>query len=166
VQKVGERHYWEDWAKSIADIAQRQIERITQMVADGKVAEKFASFLAEMQASIDSSITKERAIEMLAQHSITAPVFDALFADYAFAKNNAVSVAMDIMLDMIGQDTETEAEKQELKGFYDSVRRRAEGIDNAAGRQQVIIELYNSFFKAAFPKMADQLGIVYTLLRL
>ena len=29
-------------------------------------------------------------------------------------------------------------------------------------RQRVIIELYDQFFKSAFPKMAKQLGIVYT----
>jgi predicted helicase len=42
------------------------------------------------------------------------------------------------------------------------VRVRAEGIDNHAGRQQVIVELYDKFFKTALPKTADALGIVYT----
>ena len=45
---------------------------------------------------------------------------------------------------------------------YDSVKKRASGIDNAEGKQQIIIELYNKFFKTAFPKLAERLGIVYT----
>jgi predicted helicase len=39
---------------------------------------------------------------------------------------------------------------------------RAAGIDNAEGKQRIIIELYDKFFKTAFPKMVEQLGIVYT----
>lgn len=46
--------------------------------------------------------------------------------------------------------------------FYESVKERAAGIDNAEGRQKVIVELYDKFFKNAFPRMADKLGIVYT----
>lgn len=53
-------------------------------------------------------------------------------------------------------------ESDTLQKFYDSVRKRAEGIDNAEGKQKIIIELYDTFFKMAFPKMAEQLGIVYT----
>ncbi len=39
---------------------------------------------------------------------------------------------------------------------------RAEGIDNHEGRQRVIVELYDKFFKTALPKTANALGIVYT----
>ena len=42
------------------------------------------------------------------------------------------------------------------------MRRRASGVDNAEGRQRIVIELYEKFFKEAFPKMAESLGIVYT----
>jgi len=49
-----------------------------------------------------------------------------------------------------------------LEKFYESVRMRAAGIDNAEGKQRIIIELYDKFFKTAFPKMVEQLGIVYT----
>ena len=50
----------------------------------------------------------------------------------------------------------------ELAEFYASVRRRVEGIDNAEGKQRVIVELYERFFKVAYPKVAESLGIVYT----
>ena len=165
VKKVGSRPYWEDWAKSVAQIAEQQIESITEIVASGETKEAFYSFLAEMKASIDTSITAERAIEMLAQHSITAPVFDALFENYEFAKRNTISIAMDLLLEQLRSVGGLENRLDELQKFYKSVRERADetrGIDNAEGRQRVIIELYNNFFKAAFPKMTEQLGIVYT----
>ena len=42
------------------------------------------------------------------------------------------------------------------------MRRRAEGIDNPEGRQRVALELYDRFFRAAYPRDAERLGIVYT----
>ena len=53
-------------------------------------------------------------------------------------------------------------ESETLQKFYQSVRKRAEGIDNAKAKQRIIIELYDTFFRTAFPKMVEQLGIVYT----
>jgi len=55
-----------------------------------------------------------------------------------------------------------EKERAELADFYRSVRTRAEGIDNLAGRQHIVKDLYEVFFRKAFPKAADRLGIVYT----
>ena len=162
VQKVGDRRYWEEWAQSVAQIAERQTEQITNAVQDPETKKTFEMFLQEMKTSIDASITADRAIEMLAQHIITAPVFDALFDKYAFAKHNAVSKAMDFMLNELRQKGELTRDTEELQSFYDNVRKRAKGIDNAEGRQSVIIELYNTFFKTAFPKMTQMLGIVYT----
>jgi len=98
---------------------------------------------------------------MLAQHIITKPIFEALFENYSFEKNNPISEAMQKMLNHLeGESVADESEK--LQRFYESVRKRVEGIDNAQGKQRIIIELYDKFFKNAFPKMAEQLGIVYT----
>jgi len=55
-----------------------------------------------------------------------------------------------------------EEDVKTLESFYESVKMRASGIDNAEGKQKIIIELYDKFFKTAFPKMVEQLGIVYT----
>ncbi|MCL2500243.1 MAG: DEAD/DEAH box helicase family protein [Defluviitaleaceae bacterium] len=162
VKKVGSKPYWEEWAKSVADIAERQIAHITEAVQTEGMEETFNEFLIEMRSSIDSGITPERAIEMLAQHMITAPVFDALFENYAFAKNNAISIAMDLLLDELRQKSNLAEDTKELQAFYDTVRMKAKGIDNAKGRQKVIVELYNNFFKTAFKKMTEMLGIVYT----
>ncbi len=161
VDKVGERHYWEDWAKDIARIADRHVTRIKAALKDPEKQAAFQEFTAELRASLNPGVTDTDAIDMLAQHIITKPVFDALFKDYAFAEHNPVSKAMQRMLDVLG-DQGLDAESKTLKGFYDSVRVRAEGIDNHEGRQRVIVELYDKFFKTALPKTADALGIVYT----
>lgn len=91
---------------------------------------------------------------MLAQHLITKPVFDALFKDHSFAEHNPMSLAMQKVLDALNEhhlDKETDT----LNSFYESVRMRAEGINTAKGKQSIILTLYDSFFKNAFPRMTE-----------
>lgn len=162
VKKVGDRRYWEQWAQNVAEIAERQIDRITRLVRDNpEHSEAFGKFLAGLQRNINPGIDQEQAIEMLSQHIITKPVFEALFDGYSFVKNNPISTSMQSMLDLL-ESQAIEKDTEALQKFYDSVRKRASGIDNAEGRQRIIIELYDKFFKTAFPKMVEKLGIVYT----
>lgn len=163
VQKVGDRRYWEQWAQDVAIIADRQIERIKYLI-DEKNDQRtaFDRFLVGLQMNINPSINEEQAIEMLAQHIITQPIFDALFEGYSFVKSNAVSIAMQGMIDALEEGSNLAEQDETLQRFYDSVRKRAAGIDNSEGKQKIIIELYDKFFKTAFPKMVEKLGIVYT----
>lgn len=161
VQKCGDRRYWEDWAKNIAKIAERQITAINDLLDKGIGLEEFQLFLSGLRENTNPAITEADAIEMLAQQFISRPVFNALFEKYQFAENNPVSKTMNDMLDIVHDNTNA-ADLRELDRFYHSVKDRAQSIDNAAGRQQVVVELYDKFFKQAFPKMSEKLGIVYT----
>ncbi|MFG0243804.1 MAG: DEAD/DEAH box helicase [Phycisphaerales bacterium JB054] len=163
VKKVGDRAYWATWASDIARIAEQHITRIKALVKDkdAPYADDFAKFLKSLQDSLNPAVTADEAVEMLAQHLITRPVFDALFAHYAFTEHNPVSQSMQSMLDKLDEQAVSK-EAETLEKFYASVRDRAAGLDNAEARQRVIIELYDEFFKNAFPKMAERLGIVYT----
>ncbi len=163
VLKCGDRRYWESWAKDVAVIAERHTTRLKALLDSGEKRHKaaFADFLAGLRENLNPSISADDAIEMLSQHLITRPVFDALFANYAFTQQNPVSIAMQTMLDTL-EDQALEKETAALQKFYASVRERATGIDNAEGRQRIVIELYDKFFRTAFPKVAERLGIVYT----
>ncbi|MBT6937201.1 MAG: DEAD/DEAH box helicase, partial [Candidatus Marinimicrobia bacterium] len=162
VQKVGDKRYWEQWAKDVADIVQRQYDRINKLVVDDDQHRKvFDEFLDGLKKNINPSISKEEAVEMLSQHIITKPVFDALFEGYSFVENNSISISMQSMLDLL-ESHAVEKDTRLLHKFYESVKMRVSGIDNAEGKQKIIIELYDKFFKTAFPKMVERLGIVYT----
>lgn len=163
VKKCGTRTYWEDWAHDVARIAEVHVTRIKAAVEAAGSEEKgaFDHFLAEIQDDLNDSITAGEAIEMLAQHLITKPVFEALFEGYSFAASNPVSQALQGVLDVLDRQ-HLEKEAQSLQSFYDSVRTRAAGVEDAAGKQKIIVELYDRFFRTAFPKMSDRLGIVYT----
>jgi len=164
VEKCGNRHHWEDWANDIAKIAQTHIDRIKAVLEDAnqpKAREAFDAFAHELRDDLNDKVSDGEIIEMLAQHLITKPVFDALFADYSFASHNPMSKAMQAVLDMLHEQN-LGKEADTLQAFYDSVKLRAEGIDSAQGKQKIIVELYDKFFRNAFPKMTERLGIVYT----
>lgn len=161
VKKCGSRQYWELWAKDIAEIATRHIQEINILLENPEIAKKFAVFLKALQMNLNSSIQQSDAVEMLAEHMITKPVFDALFEGYEFVKHNPVSQMMEEMLAVLNEKA-LDKEQETLDKFYASVRERAKGIDNADGKQRIIIELYEQFFKNALPKQVQKLGIVYT----
>ncbi|WP_418861701.1 DEAD/DEAH box helicase [Streptococcus sp.] len=162
VQKVGDRRYLEDWSKDVAEIARRHIqgiEIILKQNQESKVA--FDKFLRSLQHNINESINQDQAIEMLCQHLITLPIFDTLFGEYGFVNNNPVSSAMEQIIEELSQYG-FEKEQKELQPFYDSVRLRAEGIDNAQAKQKIIITLYDKFFSTGFKSTTERLGIVFT----
>ncbi|TBG89600.1 damage-inducible protein [Rhizobium leguminosarum] len=163
VKKCGRRTYWEDWATDIGRIAQTHITRIKALVKRPESSERkaFEEFLGELRDDLNDSISEDEAIEMLAQHVITKPVFEALFEGYNFTKENPVSRAMQGVLDVLDEHN-LEKESESLRKFYADVKIRASGIDNAEGKQKIIVELYDKFFKNAFPKLQEKLGIVYT----
>lgn len=161
VEEVGDRQYFEHWAKDVADVVPRIQERIRVVVSDGQALTEFNSYMVGLREIIHDGLTEDEGIEMLAQHMVTRRIFNAMFGSDDFAKQNPVSAALDGVLENLrayGLDTELTG----LEGFYRSIERRVEGLDSHDARQPVISELYGTFFKKAFPKMADRLGIVYT----
>ena len=164
VDKCGNRHHWEDWANDIAKIARTHIDRIQGILENPvNTQEKaaFNAFAAELRDDLNDSISDGEIVEMLAQHLVTKPVFDALFDEYSFASHNPMSKAMQGVLDAL-HEHHLAKEADTLERFYTSVRQRAAGIDNSQGKQKIIVELYDKFFRNAFPKMTERLGIVYT----
>lgn len=164
VEKCGNRHHWEDWANDIAKIARTHIDRIQGILenpANTQEKAAFNAFAAELRDDLNDSISDGEIVEMLAQHLVTKPVFDALFDEYSFASHNPMSKAMQGVLDALNEH-QLAKEADTLEKFYASVRQRAAGINNAQGKQKIIVELYDKFFRNAFPKMTARLGIVYT----
>lgn len=163
VERCGTRDYWENWAKDIAKIAQAHITRIKAIVFNSGTKERqlFEEFVAEIRDDLNPSITEEQAVEMLAQHLVTKPVFEALFKDHKFTEENPVSKSMQSILTALSAHR-LEKESDSLQKFYDSVKRRAADIETTTGRQTLILELYERFFSYAFKSMTERLGIVYT----
>ncbi len=164
IKKLGNRRDWEDWAQDVGEICSRQVEHIKAMVGDDASPENrkaFADFKAELIAATRVKLSDEDVVEMLAQHIVIKPVLDELFRGYPFTEKNAIASAMTKMLERLDQDGLTRT-NDELQDFYQSVGFRMQNVTSVSDRQKVIVDLFDRFFKVAFPKQQDKLGIVYT----
>lgn len=161
-KKLGDREYWAEWAKGIGQVALRLIARINALIdSNPALAKEFGRFLKGLQDTLNPTVSREDAVEMLAQHILTLPVFQALFADSDFPNRNVVGRALQGIvdkLDAVAVASETEG----LEKFYDNVRERVALAKSDKSKQDIIRNLYDTFFNNAFPRMAERLGIVYT----
>ena len=162
VDKVGTRNYWEGWASDVGKVTLDILAHMRDIIERNRIVQaEFDRFVAGLKENINDTIDREQAAEMLGQHIVIGPIFDALFADYQFNENNAVSKTMARMVDTLheyglGKDTTV------LRTFYASIKNQIGDIVTPKGRQQLIKDLYNRFFAVAFKKTVDRLGIVYT----
>ncbi|MDR3152719.1 MAG: DEAD/DEAH box helicase family protein [Deltaproteobacteria bacterium] len=174
VRKVGSRSDILVWAAEVGQIAKGYIERIRLLVEEpGRHKDEFARLLEDLKNNLNPQVDSEEAIRMLAQHMVTKPVFEALFENYSFASLNPVSRSMEGMVKLLELQS-LRKDAGPLERFYDKatgritaldvarVKEFVTGIDNAAARQKLIVELYDSFFKVAFPDVVERLGVVYT----
>ena len=166
VQKVGNRMYWDDWSDSIAEIANKYIALIRAQIdpelGDSPAANEFKRFVQGLRANLNPAVSEQQAVEMLAQHLVTKPVFDALFENHEFTAENPISQAMQAMVECFNQNAAFERERETLSSAYASIQMRASGLKSATAKQNLIKDLYDKFFKKAFPTMAEKLGIVFT----
>jgi predicted helicase len=161
-KKLGDREYWSEWAKSIGQVAERLIARIRALLkADSAIAREFSVFLKGLQDTLNPAVSEAEAIEMLAQHTLTLPVFQALFAGSEFPDNNVVAKALQKIVARIDAAA-VNSEAEGLDKFYENIRERIALAKSDKSKQDVIRNLYDTFFNNAFPRMAERLGIVYT----
>ncbi len=177
VEKVGSRNYIENWAKEVADLAIKEYDRINNLISKNlKTQNIFNKFLKSLHRNVNPTITKEQAIEMLTQQMITKPIFEALFGDENLSKANGISKDLQNVITHLEKasisDSTTEEQKiyKKLDEFYRYVKNRVAHLNDSSlsyaqkktARQEIIKELYGKFFKTAFPRVQEQLGIVYT----
>lgn len=162
VEKCGTRIYWESWGGRVGQIARTYIARISALIErEGDYRREFDRFAGTLRRNLNPGLSDEQCITMLAQHLVTAPVFQRLFADYRFLSNNSITRSMQTMVERL-RSSATDRENDELKEFYRTVDEQVERVETLDGKQRVIKTLYESFFKQAFPLTVEQLGTVYT----
>ena len=161
-KKLGDREYWSEWAESIGQVAERLTARIEALIDSNQLlAADFTHFLKGLQDTLNPAVSRDDVVEMLAQHILTLPVFQALFADTGFLDSNAVGKAMQDIVDRL-DTAAVNSETEGLTAFYENVRERIGLAKSDKSKQDIIRNLYDTFFHSAFPRMAKRLGIVYT----
>ncbi|GAA7842031.1 DEAD/DEAH box helicase family protein [Helicobacter pylori] len=154
--KLGDRNYWENFTKKTGNIA-RTLNNRLKMIFD-KNPEIFSNFLDSLRVNIHQSIKEDEALDMITSHIITKPIFDAVFGDNI---QNPIAKALDKMVQKLST-LGLEGETKDLKNLYESVKTEAVRAKSHKSQQELIKNLYNTFFKVAFKKQSEKLGIVYT----
>ncbi|MGL2471366.1 type ISP restriction/modification enzyme [Helicobacter pylori] len=154
--KLGDRNYWENFAKKTGNIARTLNHRLKDIFE--KNPEIFHGFLDSLRGNIHQSIKEDEALDMITSHIITKPIFDAIFGDNI---KNPISKALDKMVEKLST-LGLQGETKGLKNLYESVKTEALHAKSQKSQQELIKNLYNTFFKEAFRKQSEKLGIVYT----
>ena len=168
VAVCGDRQYWDRWGKEVARITNTISQHIRSVISQNSdLAERFDEFTEQMEATIGGALPSGDLAVMVAQHVVTMPVFNALFAGSYFADRNPISKALNELLGEFKEhDIRLADETVELDRFYSSVRIRLEGAADSDARIKIMLEVYESFFAEAMPAEVQRLGIVYTPLEL
>ena len=164
IKKLGRRKEWQDWAEDVAKICTEQVKAINKLLdanQDPDFQAEFAKFCLDLNDSIGQHLDRADIIEMLAQHIVIKPVLDELFRGFPFTEQNPIARGLSDMLQKLDAEGLTKT-NQDLRGFYQSVEFRMQNVTTLSDRQKVIVDLFDRFFKVAFPKQQDKLGIVYT----
>ncbi|MBQ9486310.1 MAG: DEAD/DEAH box helicase, partial [Selenomonadaceae bacterium] len=162
VENLGNKLYWIQWAEKVKTIVERHTRRIKEIIdLPGPARTAFIEFQCGLQKNLNPTVTESDIVDMLAQHMVTRPIFKALFDNDSFAKNNPVSIAMQKILAELDKDGMSK-DYEIFSELYAQVQSQCQNMGDAKQRQEIIIRLYDSFFKMALPITAQKLGIVYT----
>ena len=162
-KRTSSMRYWPTWAEDVARLADTYVTRIRASVEqNSEFREKIDELIESLQENINPSLTEADAIEMLSQHMVTKPVFDALFEGNDFVRSNPVSMALESVVSHLYRKEGAGSEVESLDRFYESVRMRASAADTREKRQRLIKDLYQNFFNTALKKTTDRMGIAYT----
>lgn len=140
------------WAESISLLAAKIIDKITPQLTHGNTA--FNDLLTRLRDGLGDRIKESDAVELVCQYIITKPIFESVFPDMRI--NNALNQSIELTASQLNVDL------SDIDGFYRDVEKKAKEIHDNAERQSFITDLYEKFFKAAFPRMSKGFGIVYT----
>ena len=182
VDLCGDRQMWPTWGKNAAKVCDQVRDRLSgELLAPMEAQQEFETFLTAIRETAGERITYHDAQEMVAQHVVTIPIFDALFADSGFAKENPMSKAMDRLLAALAQhsghiDADNAAnlagfdlaeqvfgaELAPLTRAYRTMRSMLSDDITPAQKVDLMRQIYDGFFAHAMEDVTKRLGIVYT----
>lgn len=164
VRKCGTKIYWSEWSGDVGAVTRSRSDQIRSLVAEpGEAADAFGEFLTGLRDTLNPDYDADRAVDVLAQHEVTRPIFDALFNQDQVREGNPIVAGIERALSALyDAGLESSLDSPELTDLYSQVRVIASQVQSDTAKQNLIKELYNDFFAAAFKDTADELGIVYT----
>lgn len=153
----------EKFKKDIPDI----VEALRAMIAkEAEINKAFQQqreeFLTLCKESINPDISAFDIREMLIQHILTAEIFDTVFGDSHFHRENNIALELEKVVSTFFIGTVRRNTLSSVDSYYKTIKREAANIENIHEKQKFLKIVYENFYKAYNPKGADKLGVVYT----
>lgn len=154
--RMGVERYWQTFGEKTAKITETLIDRI-EGIFQRKTSLK-ESYVQALKSAIHPNITEKEAVELLSSHIVTQPIFKHLFPE---GEKDPITKALNKVLEAL-KNNHLDNETRDLKPLYESVEEQVKNAHSENSKQQVIKNLYGTFFKQAFKKQTERFGIVYT----
>ena len=121
-----------------------------------------ASFLDLCRKTIGPAVSPADVREMLLQHILTKDIFQRVFAEDQFHRENNVARHLDALEQTFFTGDVRRQAIDRLRAYYGAIGRAADEIADYAEKQQFLKAIYEDFYTTYNPAAADRLGVVYT----
>ena len=143
------------------------LENLRATVADAeseneRYQEAAAAFLDLCRRTIGPAVSQADVREMLLQHILTKDIFQRVFSEDQFHRENNIARQLDGLEGTFFTGDVRRQAIDRLRAYYGVIGRAADEIADYAEKQQFLKAIYEDFYTAYNPAAADRLGVVYT----
>ena len=124
--------------------------------------EAVAAFLDLCNRTIGPAVSPADVREMLLQHILTKDIFQRVFSEDQFHRENNIARQLDGLEGTFFTGDVRRQAIDRLRAYYGVIGRAADEIADYAEKQQFLKAIYEDFYTAYNPAAADRLGVVYT----
>ena len=124
--------------------------------------EAASAFLDLCNRTIGPAVSPADVREMLLQHILTKDIFQKVFSEDQFHRENNVARQLDALEQTFFTGDVRREAIDRLRAYYGVIGRAADEIADYAEKQQFLKAIYENFYTAYNPAAADRLGVVYT----
>jgi predicted helicase len=153
------------------ELFKQDIPKVTEtlrgiIIAQEKTNSKFIkaseTFLKLCHDSINQNITNEDVREMIIQHILTEDVFNTIFDENQFHRENNIARELESVINTFFTGNIRKIALGAVQHYYQAINAAAAGIADHHEKQKFLKVIYETFYKSYNPKAADRLGVVYT----
>ncbi|WP_114389492.1 type ISP restriction/modification enzyme [Notoacmeibacter marinus] len=121
-----------------------------------------AAFLDHAETTINPTLGEADVREMLIQHILTEEIFNHVFNEGDFHRENNVARQLYALEAKFFRGAVKKDTLRALEPYYAAIRTAAASITAHSEKQKFLKVIYEGFYKVYNPKAADRLGVVYT----
>jgi predicted helicase len=136
------------------------------MVKQGKENKNYVEardkFLEHCKQDINPDFTVDDVREMMIQHILTEEIFNAVFDETQFHRENNIARELDKVIDTFFIGDTRRNTLDSIRHYYNVISNAARNIPDHHEKQKFLKVIYENFYKTYNPKAADRLGVVYT----